>query len=63
MTWLINATIHVIEPLKIKSVDVNPSIYIDFNKENVKEGPKFKVVNHVRISKYRNISANGCVSN
>ena len=26
----------------MKNVDVNPSMYIDFNKENNKEGPKFK---------------------
>ena len=28
--------------INMKSVDVRPSIYIDFNKENNKEGPKFK---------------------
>ena len=33
--------------IKMKS-DVNPSMYIDFNKEN-KERPKFKVDDHVRI--------------
>ena len=27
----------------MKPVDVKPSIYIDFNKESNKEGPKFKV--------------------
>ena len=32
-------------------------MYIDFNKENNKEGPKFKVGNHGRISKYKNIFA------
>ena len=30
-------------------------MYIDFNKENDKEAPKFKVGNHVRITKYKNI--------
>ena len=38
--------------IKMEPVDVNPSMYIDFNKENNKEGPKFKVDDHVRISKY-----------
>ena len=33
--------------IKMKS-DVNPSMYIDFNKEN-KERPKFKVDDHVSI--------------
>ena len=42
----------------MKLVDVNPSMSIDFNKEN-KGDPKFKVDNHVRISKYKNIFAKG----
>ena len=32
-------------------VDVNENTYIDFDKNYNKEGPKFKVVDHVRISK------------
>ena len=47
----------------IQLVDVKPSIYIDFNKENNKEGPKFKVSGHVRISKYKNIFAKSYVPN
>ena len=39
----------------MKHVDVKSNTYIDFNKENIKEGPKFKVGNHVRISKCKNI--------
>ena len=31
----------------MKSVDVKPSIYIDFNKKNNKESPKFKVGDHL----------------
>ena len=41
--------------IKIEPVDVDPSMYIDFNKENKNEGPKFKVGDHVRILKYKNI--------
>ena len=51
-----NNTYH--KTVKMKTVDVNPSIYIDFNKGNNKEGPKFKVGDNVRISKYENILAN-----
>ena len=29
--------------IKMKPADVNPSMHIDFNKENDKEGRKFKV--------------------
>ena len=43
--------------IKMKPVDVKSSTYTDFNKENNKEGPKLKVGNHVRISKYKNIFA------
>ena len=49
--------------IKMKPVDVNPSIYIDFNKENNKEGPKFKVCDHVRISKCKIIFAKTYVPN
>ena len=48
---------------KAKPVDANPSMYIDFNKENNKEGPRFKVGDNVRMSKYRNIFAKGYVPN
>ena len=34
--------------IKTKPVDVNPSMYIDFNKENNKKSPKVKVGDHVR---------------
>ena len=40
----------------MKPVDVNLSTYIDFNKENNKEDPKFEVSDHVRISKDKNIT-------
>ena len=50
-----NNTYH--RTIKRKLFDVKPSIYIDFDKQNNKEGPKFKVANHVRISKYKNIFA------
>ena len=49
--------------VKMKHVDVKPSMYIEFNKENNKEGPKFEVVDHLRISTYRNIFTKGYVPN
>ena len=39
------------------------SIYIDFNKENNKEGSKFKVGDNVKISKYKNLFAKWYVPN
>ena len=38
-------------------------MYIDLHKKNNKEDRKFKVGDHVRISKYKNISAKGYVPN
>ena len=40
---------------KMKPIDVKSSTCIDFNKQNNKEGPKFKVADHVRTPKYKNI--------
>ena len=39
--------------IKVKLVDVKSSTYIDFNKKNDREDPRFKVGDHVRISKYK----------
>ena len=49
--------------IKMKPVDVKPSMFIDFNNENNKEGSKFKVGDHARISEYKNIFAKGYVPN
>ena len=50
-----NNTYH--NTIKIMPVNVKSSTCIDFNKENNKEDPKFKVGDNVRISKYKNIFA------
>ena len=49
--------------IKMKLVDVKPSMFIDFNNENNKEGSKVKVGDHARISEYKNIFAKGYVPN
>ena len=49
--------------IKMKPLDVKSSTYIDFDKKNNKEDPKFKVGDHVAISKYKNIFAKGDVPN
>ena len=49
---------------KMKPVNVKSSTYIDFNKENDKEGPKFKVGDNVRtLMLYQNIFGKGYISN
>ena len=45
--------------VKMKPVDVRPSTYIVFNKENNKEDPKIEVGDHIRILKYKNSFAKG----
>ena len=50
-----NNTYH--RTIKMKPIGVKDNTYIDFKKEVNDKGPKFKVGDHVRISKYRNIFA------
>ena len=47
----------------MKPVDVKDNTYIDFEKEVNNKDPKFKVGDHVRISKYKNIFAKGYTPN
>ena len=39
--------------IKMKPIDVKDNTYIDFGKEVNYNNPKFKVSDHVRISKYK----------
>ena len=48
-----NNTYHRI--IKMKPVDVKDNTYINTGKEGNDKDPKFKVGDHVRISKYKNI--------
>ena len=43
----------------MKHVAVKPSTYIDSSKEIDYQDPKFKIIDKVRISKYKNIFAKG----
>ena len=47
----------------MKAFDVKSGTYIDFNKENNKESPKFKVGGHLRISRYKHIFVKGYTLN
>ena len=48
-----NNTYH--STIKMKLVDVKSSTYLDFNKKNNSEDPKFKVGDNFRVSKYEHI--------
>ena len=47
--------------IKIKPANEKSSTYIDFDKNNKKEDPKFKAGDYVKISEYKNILAKGYV--
>ena len=47
----------------MKPINVKDNAYFDFDKEVNNNDPKFKIDNHVRISKYENIFAKGYTPN
>ena len=47
----------------MKPIEVKDNTYIDSIKEANDKHPKFKVGDHVRISKYKNIFAKGYTQN
>ena len=49
--------------IKIKPADIRVDVYIDFNDGKNDKDSKFKVSDHVRISKYKNIFAKVCTLN
>ena len=56
-----NNTYHT--TIKMKPIDVKDNKYLNVDKEINNKDPKFKVGDHVRISKYKNIFAKGYMPN
>ena len=56
-----NNTYH--KTIKMKSIDVKSDSFAEYNEESNEKDPKFKVGDHVRISKYKNIFAKGYTPN
>ena len=56
-----NNTCH--RTIKMRPVDDKDKRYIDFEKEVNNKDPKFKIGDHVRVSKYKNIFAKGYMPN
>ena len=56
-----NNTIH--RTIKMKPIDVTDYSYAEYNEDSNEKGLKFKVGNHVRISKYKNIFDKGYTPN
>ena len=56
-----NNTVH--GTIKTKPIDVTSDFYVEYNEDFNKKNPKFKVGDHVRISKSKNIFAKGYTPN
>ena len=56
-----NNTIH--KTIKMKPIEVTDDYFAEYNVESNKKSPKFKVGDHVRISKYKIIFAKWYVPN
>ena len=56
-----NNTVH--KTIKIKPIDVTNDSFVEYNEESNEINPKYKVGDHVRISKYKNTFAKGYVPN
>ena len=56
-----NNTYH--NTIKMKSIDVKSNSYAEYNVDSNAKDSRFKIGNHVRISKYKNIFAKGYVPN
>ena len=56
-----NNTVH--RSIKMKAIDVTPDSHAEYNEDSNKKIPKFKVGDHVRISKYKNTFAKGYIQN
>ena len=56
-----NNTIH--RTIKMKPIDVTDDYFAEYNEDSNKKVPKFKIGDHVRISKYKNIFDKGYAPN
>ena len=56
-----NNTVH--RSIKMKPIDITSYSYPEYNEDSNVTKPKFKVGDHVRISKYKNIFAKGYTPN
>ena len=56
-----NNTVH--GTIKMKPIDITGHCYAQYNENSNKKDPKFKVGDHVRISKYKSVFAKGYTPN
>ena len=56
-----NNTVH--RSIKMKAINVTSDSYAKYSEDSNEKDPKFKVGDHVRTSKYKNIFAKGYTQN
>ena len=56
-----NNTYH--KTIKMKPIDVKSDSFAEYNEESNEKDPKFKVGDHIRISKFKNVFAKGYTPN
>ena len=56
-----NNTVH--RRIKMKPISITSESYAEYNEDSNKKHPKFKIGDHVKISKYKNIFAKGYAPN
>ena len=56
-----NSTYH--KTIKMKPIDVKSDFFAEYNEESNEKDPTFKVGDHVRISKLKNVSVKGYTPN
>ena len=56
-----NITYH--RSIKMKPVDIKSNCYAEYNVDSNAKDPKFKIDDHIKISKYKNIFAKGYAPN
>ena len=56
-----NSTVH--RTIKMKPIDIASDFYAEYHEDSNEKDPKFKVGDHVRFSKYRNVFAKAYMQN
>ena len=60
LDYIINKYNNIVHrTIKMEPINVTDDSFVEYNEESNKKDPKFKVGDHVRISKYKNIFAKG----
>ena len=56
-------TMHTIKNIKMQPIDVESDSFAEYNEESNEKDPTFKIGDHVRSSKFKNVFAKGYTLN